>query len=123
MRIFKCSVCGNVVELLDNGGGTLVCCGKDMMELPVNSEEVTFEKHIPVIEKEDNKVKVKVGEVTHPMLDNHYIEWIALAEDNFVQKKLLKPGEEPVAEFQVKGNKFTVYAYCNIHGFYKKESK
>lgn len=123
MKIFKCSICGNVVELLNKGGGTLVCCGKDMIELPVNNEETTFEKHIPVIEKEGNKVKVKVGEVTHPMLKEHYIEWIALVEDDFVQKKILRPEEEPVAEFSVKSDKFTVYAYCNIHGFYKKESK
>lgn len=123
MKLYKCSICGNVFELLKDGGGKLVCCGKDMIELSVNSEEVTFEKHIPVIEKERGKVKVKIGEVLHPMLDNHYIEWIALVENDFIQKKKLKPGDEPVANFTIKSHKFTVYAYCNIHGFYKKEHK
>ncbi len=123
MKLYRCSICGNLVELIEDGGGTLVCCGEEMMELPVNSSEVTFEKHIPVIEKDGNKVTVKVGEITHPMLENHYIMWIAIIEGKHIQKKLLSPGEEPKAEFEVNSNNFTAYAYCNVHGFYRKDNK
>jgi superoxide reductase len=123
MKLYRCSICGNLVELLEDGGGTLVCCGEEMIELPVNSSEVTFEKHIPVIEKNGNKVTVRVGEVTHPMLENHYIMWIAIIEGKHIQKKLLNPGEEPKAEFEVSSNNFTAYAYCNVHGFYRKDNK
>lgn len=119
MRLFRCEVCGNLVELINDGGGTLVCCGQDMIELPINKEETTFEKHLPVITKDGLKVSVEVGSITHPMTDQHYIEWIVLAEANKVQKVLLQPNDKPEAQFEVTSEDFTVYVYCNIHGFYK----
>ncbi|NLM62932.1 MAG: desulfoferrodoxin [Mollicutes bacterium] len=118
MRIFKCEICGNIVELINDGGGTLVCCGQEMEEIEINTEENTYEKHIPFVQKEGNKVKVQIGKTIHPMIDEHYIEWIALIEDNFIQKVNLKPGDEPIANFTVQSDNFTVYTYCNIHGFY-----
>lgn len=117
MRIFKCEICGNIVELINDGGGTLVCCGQEMEEIEINTEENTYEKHIPFVQKEGNKVKVQIGKTIHPMIDEHYIEWIALIEDNFIQKVNLKPGDEPIANFTVQSDNFTVYTYCNIHGF------
>lgn len=121
MRIFKCPICGNVVELIHEGGGTLVCCGQEMEEQVINSDENVFEKHIPMIEKNGRKVNVQVGSVIHPMLDNHYIEWIALASETGTYRHYLKPSEEPKAYFETDSDHFTIYAYCNVHGFYKKE--
>lgn len=119
MRLFKCDICGNLVDLLEEGGGTLVCCGEEMTEIVLSTEETTFEKHIPVVTKEGNNVRVQVGSTIHPMLDNHYINFIVLVENGMVMRKDLKPGEEPVATFTVTSDNFEVYAYCNIHGFYK----
>ncbi len=119
MRIFKCEICGNVVELINDGGGTLVCCGQEMEEIEISTEENTYEKHIPYVTKDGNKVNVQVGKTIHPMIEAHYIEWIALVEGNRVQKVVLQPEEEPIAEFKVESDDFIVYAYCNIHGFYQ----
>lgn len=121
MKLFKCEICGNIVELLNDGGGTLVCCGEEMNEIVISKEEDTYEKHIPSIKKEGNKVTVEVGDTIHPMIDAHYIEWIALVEGDKVYKVNLNPGSQPIAEFDVKTENFIVYAYCNIHGFYQKK--
>jgi superoxide reductase len=119
MRLFKCEICGNIVELINDGGGTLVCCGQEMAELKINTEETTFEKHIPIVTKEGDMIKVDVGSIAHPMIENHYIEWIALVEKNRIQKVLLNPNDKPTATFETDNNEYEVYAYCNIHGFYK----
>ena len=119
MKLFKCEICGNLVELIEEGKGTLVCCGQAMTKLEVNSEETKFEKHIPVIKKVNNGIEVTVGSVMHPMLEEHYIEWIALVTPNKITKVLLKPGESPVTRFEIEDDEYTVYAYCNIHGLYK----
>ncbi len=119
MEIYKCEVCGNVVDLLFNGGGTLVCCGQDMIKLAENLEETTYEKHIPVITEKDAVIEVQVGETVHPMEEKHYIEWIAIVTDKGVIRYKLKPGEEPKIVFGKLDN-YTVLAYCNIHGLYKK---
>ncbi len=120
MEIYKCDVCGNVVDLLYNGGGTLVCCGQDMTLLVVNEEETVFEKHIPKVIEEGNKIVVQVGETIHPMEASHYIEWIALVTDKEIIRQILKPGDEPKASFNKPNDNYEVLAYCNVHGLYKK---
>jgi len=108
---------------LNEGGGTLVCCGNDMEELVPNTVDAAVEKHVPVIEVEGNKVTVKIGSVTHPMVDEHWIEWIYLETKEGVQRKCLKPGDEPKAVFVLNDGDEVVSAYehCNIHGLWKKE--
>lgn len=119
MRLFKCEICGNFVELIKDGGGTLVCCGQDMTAINLSTEETTFEKHIPVVTKEGTKITVTVGSVLHPMIETHYIEWIAVSEGSVITKKHLNPNEQPIAEFEVTTDTYEVYAYCNLHGLYK----
>jgi len=105
------------------GGGTLVCCGKEMKELVPNTVDAAVEKHVPVVEVEGNKVTVKIGSVTHPMTEEHYIQWIYLETKEGVQAKCLQPGEEPKAVFMLnEGNEaVSAYEYCNLHGLWKKE--
>jgi len=120
VEFFRCNLCGNIVALIKKGGGTLVCCGQEMEKLVANSTDASQEKHVPVITKEDGKVKVAVGSVAHPMLPEHYIEWIALVSGDRVELKYLKPGKEAKAEFEnaIDG---TIYAFCNLHGLWKAE--
>ncbi len=120
VKFFRCKNCGNLVALVHNGGGTLTCCGENMTELKANTSDGAKEKHVPVITKEENKIKVTVGSVLHPSLPEHYIEWIALVTDDKIQLKYLKPGMEPKAEFE-KLDSGTVYEYCNLHGLWKAE--
>lgn len=117
---YRCEVCGNMVALIKDGGGTLVCCGQDMKKLEANTTDAATEKHVPVVVKEDGKIKVTVGSTIHPMVDAHYIEWIALDTGDRLQIAYLKPGMEPKAEFEdfAAG---TVYEYCNLHGLWKAE--
>ena len=115
---YRCSICGNMVALIKKGGGTLVCCGKEMVKLEANTTDAAHEKHVPVVTKENGKIKVSVGSVAHPMAPEHYIEWIALVNDDKVVIKYLKPGEEPKAEF-CEVTSGSVYAYCNLHGLWK----
>lgn len=117
-QIYKCSVCGNIIEILHVGGGNLACCGKPMELLQEKSSDVGMEKHVPVIEKIENGVKVKVGSIPHPMEENHYIEWIAIEVDGRVYRKFLKSGDAPEAEFCVSGD-VKARDYCNIHGLWK----
>lgn len=120
VEIYRCEVCGNMVIKIKNGGGTLTCCGQPMKLLNANSTDAAQEKHVPVISKEDGKIKVSVGSVLHPMLEEHYIEWIALVTEDKVQITYLKPGAEPKAEFDAVDSG-TVYEYCNLHGLWKAE--
>ena len=117
---YRCNVCGNMVALVKKGGGTLVCCGQEMERLEANTTDAAKEKHVPVVEKKDGKLVVRVGSVAHPMVPEHYIEWIALVTDDAVKLKYLKPGEEPTASF-CKADHGTVYEYCNLHGLWKAE--
>lgn len=119
--VYKCEVCGNIVEVVHAGGGTLVCCGKEMVLQKENVIEASREKHFPVIEREGNKVKVKVGEIPHPMEEAHYIEWIEILIDGVSYKKFLKPGEAPEAEFYLltESKEIIARAYCNLHGLWK----
>ena len=122
-KFFVCETCGNLVNLMIQGGGTLVCCGKEMKELVPNTVDAAVEKHVPVVEVEGNKVTVKIGSVTHPMTEEHYIQWIYLETKEGVQAKCLQPGEEPKAVFVLnEGNEVvSAYEYCNLHGLWKKE--
>jgi superoxide reductase len=118
-EVYKCSVCGNMVEVIHVGGGQFVCCNKPMVLLEENTTDAAQEKHVPVIEKTESGVKVKVGSVPHPMEDAHYIEWIELLADGRSYKKFLKPGDAPEAEFKITAEKITAREYCNIHGLWK----
>lgn len=122
-KFFICETCGNLVSLINEGGGTLVCCGEDMKELVANTEDAAVEKHVPVIEVEGNKVTVTIGSVIHPMVDEHWIEWIYLETKEGVQRKCLEPGDEPKAVFVLNDGDEVVSAYehCNLHGLWKKE--
>lgn len=120
---FKCEKCGNIVQLLWDGGGELVCCGQPMTKLVPDSVEASHEKHIPVCEKNGNTLKVQVGEQLHPMTPDHWIQWVAVEEPNFTQSYFLYPGDEPIVEFEVKGDDYKVYAYCNIHGLWVNDSQ
>lgn len=119
-QIYKCPVCGNIIEVVHEAGGTLVCCGKPMVLLSENTVDAAVEKHIPVIEKVEGGVLVKIGEVEHPMLEKHYIEWIEIHTEDKVYRKYLKPGDKPQAEFKVDEEVLYAREYCNVHGLWKK---
>jgi superoxide reductase len=119
MQVYKCEVCGNIVEMVHEGKGTLVCCGKPMKLMEENTVDAAREKHVPVIERIDHGIKVKVGSVAHPMEEKHYIEWIQVIADGKGYREFLKPGEAPEGEFCVGAEKLTARAYCNIHGHWK----
>lgn len=118
MKICKCNVCGNVIEILDDNGGQLVCCGEEMENMIPESSDGVREKHVPVITKDGNEIIVSVGSVKHPMDDDHYINWIALVNGDMVTRVNLNPSDEPEARFPyVEGS--IVYAYCDKHGLWK----
>ena len=118
MKVFKCQVCGNIIEMLHDKSGTLVCCGQPMKNLVENTVDAAKEKHVPVKEVVDGGLKVKVGSVAHPMEESHYIEWIEIIADGQIYRKYLNPGESPEAVFPVKGE-WTAREYCNLHGLWK----
>lgn len=119
LEIYKCDVCENIVEVLHGGKGKLVCCGKPMELKTENTVDAAKEKHVPVIVKTDNGFLVKVGEVAHPMLPEHYIEWIELLADGVCYRKYLNPGETPEAEFCIQAGSVSAREYCNLHGNWK----
>ncbi len=119
-QIYKCELCGNVVEVLHTGMGQLICCGQAMGLFEEKSEDVGNEKHVPIFEQVGNEVKVKVGLVPHPMEAAHYIEFIELFIGDKMFRKFLKSGEKPEAVFKVEGTVTSVRAYCNIHGLWKQ---
>ncbi len=117
-QVYKCAVCGNIVEVTHASGGTMYCCGQQMVLQKENMADASKEKHVPVAAFGPS-IKVKVGAVPHPMEENHYIEWIEVVYDGVVDKKFLRPGDKPEAEFCLKADKATVRAYCNVHGHWK----
>jgi superoxide reductase len=119
LEVYKCEVCGNIVEVLHDGKGELVCCGQPMKLYKENTVDAAKEKHVPVIEKTVGGFKVKVGSVTHPMEEKHYIEWIELIADGVAYRKFLKPGDAPEAEFCLNAKQITAREYCNLHGLWK----
>ena len=115
-EIYKCEICGNIVEVIHGAGGTLICCGQPMKLMKENEVDASIEKHVPVI----NGKTVKVGSVEHPMTQEHYIEWIeATSEDGQVAKVFLKPGQKPEATFCFKP--ISAREYCNLHGLWKSK--
>ncbi len=118
-QVYKCSVCGNIVEVVHESTGELVCCGKPMILMEENTVDAAKEKHIPVIENSEDGVRVQIGSVEHPMEEKHYIEWIEILVSDKVYRKYLKPGDKPEAVFQVEAGEVTARAYCNIHGLWK----
>lgn len=120
-EIYKCNHCGIIALVLHEGKGKLICCGEPMELMTENTVEAAVEKHVPVVEKTADGVKVTVGSVDHPMVEKHYIEWIQVLAGNQCLTQMLKPGEEPVAEFKVKGDVTKVTAYCNLHGLWRSE--
>jgi superoxide reductase len=118
-EIYKCEVCGNIIEVLTGGTGQLVCCGKPMKLLVENTTDAAREKHVPVIEKAANGYKVKVGAVPHPMEEKHHIEWIELVAGDKSYRQFLSPGQAPEAFFSVEASSVFAREYCNLHGLWK----
>ena len=118
-QIYKCDVCGNVVEVIGDGVGQLVCCGQPMALQKAKTEDEGAEKHVPVIEKTTAGLKVKVGSVPHPMEDNHHIEWVELITNGKTYRQRLEPGQTPEVEFGLQPEKYTVREWCNIHGLWE----
>ena len=118
-QVYKCEVCGNIVEVLHTGTGDLVCCGQPMVLQAENTVDAAKEKHVPVIEKIKGGVLVKVGSVEHPMIDTHYIEWIEIHTDKKVYRKYLLPGKKPQAEFLLEEEVLYAREYCNLHRLWK----
>ncbi len=119
LGVYRCEVCGNMVEMVRVGGGQLVCCGQPMTLLAENSTDAAKEKHVPVIERTAEGFKVSVGSVAHPMEADHYIEWIELLADGVAYRAFLKPGDKPEATFCVKASKVSAREFCNKHGLWK----
>jgi superoxide reductase len=120
-EIYKCKICGNIVEVIHASDGELVCCGQPMELLVEKLTDVGNEKHVPVIEKTANSVKVRVGSIPHPMEEKHFIEWIELHADDVVLRKFLKPGDKPEAEFSVVAKRLSARDFCNVHGLWKSK--
>ncbi|MHA1270831.1 MAG: desulfoferrodoxin [Candidatus Helarchaeota archaeon] len=119
-EIYKCEICGNIVEVIHTGKGQLVCCGQPMKLLEEKTKDSSIEKHVPYIEKTEKGYKVKVGQnQDHPMVSEHYIEWIQLIADDKSYRKYLNPGDKPEAEFEVKADNVYARELCNVHGLWK----
>ncbi len=120
-EIYKCEICGNIVQMIHGGPGELICCGQPMELMEEKTAEMKLEKHVPVIERDGDMVKIYVGSTLHPMEENHYIEWIELVTEERSYRKYLKPGEAPEAMFMCKAEKIGAREFCNIHGLWKSE--
>lgn len=119
LEIYYCEICGNILEVLRGEAGTLVCCDADMMLLEEQTADAATEKHVPVVEKVDGGFKVTVGSVPHPMVKDHYIEWIEVIADGKAYRQFLSPGDEPEATFCIDANEITAREHCNVHGLWK----
>ena len=121
MKFYRCKHCGQIIAIVKKTGAKIVCCGEEMEEIIPGSVDASLEKHVPVYEVKGNEVIVKIGSVDHPMIPEHYIEWVAIQTNNGNQRKILKPNEAPVVKFALgEGDKVeAVYAYCNLHGLWR----
>ena len=119
LQIYKCTSCGNIVEVLFAGTGGLTCCQQPMELLDEKTADATTEKHVPVIEKTDDGYKVTVGTTLHPMEENHYIQWIELLADGKAYRQFLNPGDAPQAAFNITADSVTAREHCNVHGLWK----
>lgn len=121
-KFFLCKHCGNLVGMIYDSGVPIICCGEPMQELVPNTTDAATEKHVPVVKVDEDLIEVEVGSVLHPMLEEHYIQWIYLMTEKGGQRKALKPGEEPKARFKVVDDKpLAVLEYCNLHGLWKAD--
>ena len=123
MKFYRCKHCGNIIAMVNNSGVRVKCCGEEMSELIPGETDAALEKHVPVFEKNGNILTVRVGSVTHPMLEEHYIQWIAIRTNKGNQRKRLNPGDEPKAEFALLDGEevLEVYEYCNLHGLWRSK--
>jgi len=119
LEVYKCSICGNIVEVLHGGAGELVCCGQPMENLIAKTADQGKEKHVPVIEKLNGGIKVKIGSIPHPMEEKHFIEWVELIADGRTYRQFLNPGEKPEVVFKIEAKKITAREYCNVHGLWE----
>ncbi len=119
LQVYKCEICGNIVEVLHEGKGELVCCGEPMKLLVEGAVDAAKEKHVPVVEKTASGIKVKVGSAPHPMEEKHYIEWVEVIADGKAYRQFLKPGDPPEATFYIDAQEVTAREYCNLHGLWK----
>lgn len=119
LQIYKCEKCGHIVEVLHGGAGDLICCAQPMKLYAENTVDAAKEKHVPVIEKTANGVKIKVGSVPHPMEEKHYIEWIEIIADGQAYRQFLNPGDAPEATFCIQADSITAREYCSLHGLWK----
>lgn len=122
IKMYKCDICGNLVIMMNDSGVTPECCGEPMSEPEINTVDASFEKHVPVITLHEDHITVNIGETDHPMKKEHFIKWIILITDKGIQTVYLEPGEQPSAEFSIYSDErpLAVYAFCNIHGLWKK---
>ena len=119
LQVYKCEVCGNIVEMLHGGKGEMICCGQPMKLFKENSTDAVVEKHVPVVSKTANGFSVKVGSIAHPMEESHYIEWIEIIDDGKSYRQFLNPGQSPEAAFCIDSKKIIAREYCNLHGLWK----
>ncbi len=118
-KFYICKHCGNIIGMVNNAGVPIVCCGEPMEELIANSTDASQEKHVPVVKVDGDTVTVEIGSAAHPMLPEHYIEWVYLLTENGGQRKALKPGQDPKTVFALSDDKaLAAYAYCNLHGLW-----
>ncbi|NVN91953.1 MAG: desulfoferrodoxin [Desulfuromonadales bacterium] len=122
LEVYKCELCGIIVETIHEGGGELVCCGQAMKLMTENTVDAAKEKHVPVIEIASDSIKVTIGSVLHPMEEKHYIEWIELIADGKAFRQFLKPGEVPTATFTVSAKNVSAREYCNLHGLWSSQA-
>ena len=121
-ELYRCEICGNIVEVVHEGAPALVCCGKPMIKLDAKTEDQGLEKHVPVVEETDSGIKVKIGSIEHPMEDKHYIKFIEVLLNDKIMRKELKPGQAPEAEFcATKSDVMEVREFCTIHGLWKSK--
>ncbi len=118
-QVYKCEGCGNIVEVLHGAQGIFTCCGQRMILQIEKKEDQGNEKHVPVVERTEKGIKVKVGSVAHPMVEGHYIEWIEVMANGQVYRKFLNPGDQPEAEFGIGPEEVQAREYCSIHGLWK----
>jgi superoxide reductase len=119
LQVYKCEICGNIVEMLHKGKGEMICCGQPMKLFKENSTDAVVEKHIPVVSKIANGFSVKVGSIAHPMEESHYIEWIEIIDGDKSYRQFLNPGQSPEAAFCIDSKKIIAREYCNLHGLWK----
>jgi superoxide reductase len=119
LQVYACEVCDNIVEVVREGAGELVCCGEPMTLLEENTADPAGEKHVPVVEEVEHGIKVKVGSIPHPMEENHYIEWIEITADGKADRQFLNPGDAPEAIFRIDAEEITAREYCSLHGLWR----